>query len=53
MTLLVGIGCPACRRKRSVRKRGLGRYYCEACDRELTQREEVSLPDPTEHVEDG
>lgn len=39
MTLLVDIGCPDCGRKHSVRKRGLGRYYCEECDREFTQAE--------------
>ena len=47
MTLLVDIGCPDCGRKRSVRKRGLGRYYCEECDREFTQEEVAALPDPS------
>jgi transposase-like protein len=47
MTLLVEIGCPDCGRKQPVRKRGLGRYYCEECDREFTQAEVVTLPDPS------
>ncbi|WP_276302500.1 hypothetical protein [Halorussus lipolyticus] len=37
MALLVDIACPDCGRKRSVRKQGLGRYYCENCGREFTQ----------------
>lgn len=52
MTLLVDIGCPDCGRKHPVRKRGLGRYYCEACDRTFTQADVVSLPDPNEVPED-
>lgn len=48
MTLLVDIGCPDCGRKRTVRKRGLARYYCEECDREFTQADVISLPDPSE-----
>lgn len=52
MTLLVDIGCPECGRKGPVRKRGLGRYYCAACDREFTQDEVVTLPDPSDHPED-
>lgn len=47
MTLLVEIGCPNCGRKRTVRKRDLGRYYCEECDLEFTQDEVVSLPNPS------
>jgi len=47
MTLLVDIGCPECDRRGSVLKRGLGRYYCEECDREFTLADVESLPDPT------
>ncbi|MFC4451551.1 hypothetical protein [Halorussus aquaticus] len=39
MTLLLDIPCPDCGRRRGVRKRGLGRYYCSNCDREFTQSE--------------
>jgi ribosomal protein L37AE/L43A len=52
MTLLVDIGCPDCGRTGSVRKRGLGRYYCTECDREFTQGEVTALPDPSTNVED-
>lgn len=47
MSLLVDIGCPDCGRKTTVRKRGLGQYYCEACDRTFTQADVVPVPDPT------
>lgn len=47
MSLLVDIGCPNCGRKTPVRKRDLGRYYCEACDRTFTQADVVAVPDPS------
>lgn len=47
MTVLVDIGCPDCGRKRSVRKRGLGRYRCAECDREFTHADVETLPDPS------
>lgn len=51
MTLLVDIQCPDCGRKRPVRKRGLGRYYCADCDREFTREEVASVPDLTQFSE--
>lgn len=53
MSLLVDIGCPDCGRKTTVRKRGLGRYYCEACDRTFTQSDIVAVPDPSRTPDDG
>lgn len=45
MTLLVDISCPDCGRTDPVRKRDLGRYYCEACDRTFTESAVPRVPD--------
>ena len=45
MTLLVDVHCPECGRAGPVRKRDIGRYYCEACDRAFTGSAVPRVPD--------